>query len=210
MTTTKKTTAATSKTKTTATKKTATAKPKVTAESIPELPANPFIFEIFNATSKQRSNAKKIEVLQKYAHPALKALFIWNFDETITSALPPGDVPYAAVDEMDSFKGTLSEKIADAVDKMQELGSNSLGSQDQGRSSIRKEYSKFYNFIKGGNDGLSSLRRETMFINILQGLHPLEAEIICLVKDKKLETKYKISKEIVSQAYPDIIWGGRS
>ena len=139
----------------------------------------------------------------------MKALFIWNFDESLISSLPPGDVPYSAVNEMDSFKGTLSEKIQDAVGKMEELGSNSLGSQDQGRSSIRKEYEKFYNFIKGGNDGLSSIRRETMFINVLQGLHPLEAEIICLVKDKKLETKYKISKEIVSEAYPDIRWGNR-
>ena len=93
---------------------------------------------------------------------------------------------------------------------MEELNSRSLGSQDQGRSSIRKEYTKFYNFVKGGNDGLSSLRRETMFINVLEGLHPLEAEILCLVKDKKLETKYKITKEIISQAYPDIKWGGRS
>jgi hypothetical protein len=209
MTTTKKATT-TTKAKTTAAKKPAAPKATVIAESIPDLPANPFIFEILNAASKQRSNVKKAEVLQKYSHPALKSLFIWNFDETITSALPPGDVPYAAVDEMDSFKGTLSEKITDAVEKMGELGSNSLGSQDQGRSSIRKEYTKFYNFIKGGNDGLSSLRRETMFINILQGLHPLEAEIICLVKDKNLETKYKITKEVVSQAYPDIIWGGRS
>jgi hypothetical protein len=81
---------------------------------------------------------------------------------------------------------------------------------DQGKSSIRKEYTMFYNFVKGGNDGLSSLRRETMFINILQGLHPLEAEIVCLVKDKKLQNKYKITKEIVSEAYPDIQWGGRS
>lgn len=208
MTTTKKTTATTSRVKTTATKKPAA--PKVIAELIPELPANPFVFEILNAAAKQRSDVKKVEVLQKYSHPSLKTLFIWNFDETIQSALPPGDVPYSAVNEMDSFKGTLSEKIADAVDKMEELGTNSLGSQDQGRSSIRKEYQKFYNFVKGGNDGLSSLRRETMFINTLQGLHPLEAEIICLVKDKKLETKYKINKDIVSQAYPDIIWGGRS
>jgi hypothetical protein len=111
---------------------------------------------------------------------------------------------------MDSFKGTLSEKINDAVEKMGELGTNSLGSQDQGRSSIRKEYDKFYNFVKGGNDGLSSMRRETMFINTLQGLHPLEAEIVSLCKDKKLDTKYKISRDIVSQAYPDIQWGGRS
>ena len=210
MTTTKKTTAATTKTKTTATKKPAAPKTPKVEEPIPELPSNPFVFEIFNASIKQRSNARKVEVLQKYSHPCLKALFIWNFDETVTSALPPGDVPYSAVNEMDSFKGTLSEKIADAVEKMEELGTNSLGSQDQGRSSIRKEYQKFYNFVKGGNDGLSSLRRETMFINLLQGLHPLEAEIICLVKDKRLETKYKITKDIVSQAYPDIIWGGRS
>ena len=189
-----------------------TTKPRenTVSQQIPDLPANPFVFEVFEIVSKQRSNAKKVEALQKFAHPCIKSLFIWNYDETIESALPPGDVPYAAVDEQDSFKGTLSEKIADAVDKMGELGSKSLGSQDQGRSSIRKEYQKFYNFVKGGNNGLSSLRRETMFINVLQGLHPLEAEIICLVKDKKLETKYKISKQNVSDAFPDIIWGGRS
>ena len=198
----------TTKAKTT-TKKTTT-KPKVAETPVQDLPANPFIFEILNIVVKQRTNAKKIEALKKFEHPSLKTLFIWNFDESVISVLPPGDVPYAAVDEMDSFKGTLSEKISDAVEKMGELGSNSLGSQDQGRSSIRKEYEKFYNFVKGGNDGLSSLRRETMFINVLQGLHPLEAEIVCLVKDKKLQTKYKITKEIVSEAYPDIQWGGRS
>ena len=46
-----------------------------------------------------------------------------------------------------------------------------------------------------------------MFINILTGLHPLEAEILCLVKDKKLSDSYKITKEIVAEAYPDIQWG---
>ena len=54
------------------------------------------------------------------------------------------------------------------------------------------------------------LRRETMFINILSGLHPLEAEILCLCKDKKLSTKYKITKELVAEAYPEVQWGGRS
>ena len=174
-----------------------------------DLPSNPFSFEVLNLVSKQRSNAKKVELLKRYEHPSLKAIFIWNFDESITSVLPEGEVPYAATSEQNSFSGTLSEKINDAVDKMSELGTNSLGSQDQGRSSIRKEYQKFYNFIRGGNDSLSSLRRESMFINILQGLHPLEAEILCLVKDKKLDTKYKITKEIVSEAYPDIQWGNR-
>jgi hypothetical protein len=194
--------------KTTANKATS---PKTKAPATTEtLPANPFAFEVLSLASKQKSNAKKIEVLQKYEDPSLKAVFIWNFDESIISLLPEGEVPYASTKEQNSFSGTLSGKISDAVGKMDEMGSNSLGSQDQGRSSIRKEYKMFYNFIKGGNDGLSSLRRETMFINILQGLHPLEAEIVCLCKDKRLETKYKITKEIVSQAYPDIKWGGRS
>ena len=192
------------------TTKSTTKKTSTSNQAIPDLPANPFVFEVFNIVQKQRSNAKKVEALKKFEHPCLKSLFIWNFDESIISVLPEGDVPYSALNEQDSFSGTLSEKIADAVDKMEELHTNSLGSQDQGRSSIRKEYQKFYNFVKGGNDGLSSLRRETMFINILQGLHPLEAEIVCLVKDKKLDTKYKITKEVVSQAYPDIKWGGRS
>ena len=189
-----------------------TTKPKKTtrkAAPIPDLPVNPFLFEVLDLVVAQKTKARKIEALRKYGDNALKTIFIWNFDETVVSTLPPGDVPYAAVDEQDSFSGTLSEKIRDAVDKMDEIGSKSLGSQDQGKSSIRAEFKRFYNFVKGGNDALSSLRKETMFINILQGLHPLEAEIVVLTKDKKLQTKYKITKEIVSEAFPDIRWGNR-
>jgi hypothetical protein len=60
-----------------------------------------------------------------------------------------------------------------------------------------------------GNPGLPALRRESMFIQLLEGLHPLDAEILCLVKDKKLTNKYKITREIISEAYPDIIWERR-
>ena len=183
---------------------------KKNESKIEDLPTNPFAFEVLSLTSKQKSNAKKVEILRTYEDLSIKTILIWNFDESVISLLPQGDVPYASTGEQNSFNGTLTEKIEDAVYKMKELNSSSLGSSDQGKSSIRKEYHMFYNFIKGGNDGLSSLRRETMFINILQGLHPLEAEILCLVKDKKLQTKYKITKEIVSEAYPDIQWGGRS
>ena len=199
-------------TKKTTTKKTTvkTVKAKASTTPIPNLPNIPFAFEVLDAASKQRSKAKKVEVLRRYAHDSILTLLIWNFDETAISVLPEGDVPYGNNREDNSMTGTLSDKINDAVDKMGEMGSNSLGSQDQGKASIRKEYTKFYNFIKGGNDSLSSLRRETMFINILEGLHPLEAEILILVKDKKLTDKYKITKEIASAAYPQITWGGRS
>ena len=64
--------------------------------------------------------------------------------------------------------------------------------------------------MKGGNDGLTKTRREMIFINLLQGLHPKDAQILILVKDKNLSDKYKVTKEIVAEAYPDIQWGGRS
>ena len=194
---------------TTTTKKTTT-KSKTVATAIPKLPNNPFVYEVFDACSKQRTKAKKVEVLKRYAHESVMAVLIWNFDETIVSLLPEGEVPYGSTKEDSNVTGTLSDKINDAVSMMRESGSTSLGSQDQGKASIRAEYTKFYNFLKGGNNGLSSLRRETMFINILEGLHPLEAEILVLVKDKKLTDKYKITKEVVSLAYPQITWGGRS
>ena len=194
---------------TTTTKKT-TKTVKAKATPIPKLPVNPFVFEVLEAASKQRTKARKIEVLQKYAHNSIMAVLIWNFDESVISLLPEGDVPYGNTREDNSVTGTLSDKINDAVGMMAESGSTSLGSQDQGKASIRKEFTKFYNFLKGGNSGLSSLRRETMFINILEGLHPLEAEILILTKDKKLTDKYKITKDVVSAAYPQITWGGRS
>ena len=197
----------------TTTTKMTTTKPKVVkakTTAIPKLPNIPFCYEVLEAASKQRTKAKKIEVLKTYAHDSIMAVLIWNFDESIVSLLPEGDVPYGNTREDNSVTGSLSDKINDAVGMMRESGSASLGSQDQGKASIRGEYTKFYNFLKGGNNGLSGLRRETMFINILEGLHPLEAEILVLVKDKKLTDRYKITKEIVSAAYPQITWGGRS
>ena len=190
-----------------------TTKPKVVkakTTAIPKLPNIPFCYEVLDAASKQRTKAKKIEVLKTYAHDSVMAVLIWNFDESIVSLLPEGEVPYGNTREDNSVTGSLSDKINDAVGMMRESGSSSLGSQDQGKASIRAEYTKFYNFLKGGNNALSGLRRETMFINILEGLHPLEAEILVLVKDKKLTDRYKITKDIVSAAYPQITWGGRS
>ena len=195
--------------KTTKTKAVKTVKAR-SSTSIPTLPNNPFVFEVLDAASKQRSKAKKVEVLQRYKHPSIVTLFVWNYDSSIITLLPEGPVPYGTNKDDQTSTGTLSSRIDDAVTKMSEMGSTSLGSQDQGQASIRAEYKKFYNFCKGGNPSLSNLRRETMFINILEGLHPLEAEILILVKDKNLETKYKISKEVVSTAYPEIVWGDRS
>ena len=186
-----------------------TRKPKGLSVSQPivDLPPNPFTFEVLSLASKQRSNAKKVEVLRKYEHNSIKAIFIWNYDDSSISLLPPGEVPYSSLKDEQNSSGTLSTKIGQQTSTMQ---FNNTVNANKGFTTLRREWTKLYNFVKGGNDKLNGLRRETMFIQILEGLHPLDAEILCLVKDKKLYDKYKITKENVSEAYPDIVWGNRS
>ena len=146
-----------------------------------ELPPNPFISEILELASKQRTIAKKVEVLQKYKTDALMVTLIWNFDESVISMLPEGSVPYKPNEAPAGTEHT----------------------------SIRQESRNFYNFVKGGNDSLSKTRRETIFIQMLETLHPEEAHILVLCKDKELQSKYKITKTVVSQAFPEIQWGNR-
>ena len=174
MTTTKKTT-------TNRKRATTTAKPKAVAQPIPDLPSNPFVFEVLEIASKQRSNAKKVEALQKFSHPCIKSLFIWNFDDSVQSVLPDGEVPYT---KNPAPQGTEHTRL-----------------ETEGR--------KLYYFVKGGADNIPMIRRESMFIQMLEGLHPDEAEILCLVKDKQLHKKYRITKNVVSEAFPSINWGGR-
>lgn len=147
-----------------------------------KLPPNPFIHEILEVVSKARSKDKKVELLKEHRTDALTALLIWNFDETVLSVIPEGNVPYEPNDVP--------------------VGTD--------HTTLRREWKQLYNFVKGGNDSLSHVRRESMFIQILEGLHPNEAEILCLVKDKALATKYKLTRDVVEKAYPDIQWGGRS
>ena len=165
---------------TTQTKKTTTKK-RTTTKKV-QLPPNPFVHEVLDLVDSQRTKAKKIQILQEYSDDALKAILIWNFDPTAISVLPEGPVPYK------------ENEVPIGTD----------------HTSLRREWKNLYHFVKGGNDRLSAIRRETMFVQMLEGLHPEEAKIICLVKDKDLESKYKITYDIVQQAYPDIQWGGRS
>ena len=161
---------------TASTTKTTTRRKKAT------LPPNPFLNEILDYVESQKTKAKKVQALQEYRDDSLTAILIWQFDDSVQSAMPEGQVPYKP------------NEVPVGTD----------------HTSLRREWKTLYHFIKGGNDGLNNLRRETMFVQMLEGLHPQEAEIICLVKDKRLTDKYKVTFEHVQQAYPDIEWGGRS
>lgn len=182
-----------------------TPKPKTVIPSVDSLPANPFQHEILELACAQRTRPKKIEVLQKYQNNALISLFIWNYDQSVISLLPEGEVPYSSAKDIVPGNDTLSKAIEKQIDDkmIDATGANQ-------RTSLQNEYDKFYNFIKGGNDTLSSIRRETIFIQLLEGLHPKEAEIVCLVKDKKLTSKYNLPFDLIQEAYPFIVWGGRS
>ena len=193
-------------------KSTTTTKPKATrspaAAATESLPTNPFIFEILELVDAQKTNAKKVEVLRNYEHPSVKTVFVWNYDSSVVSLLPPGEVPYGETNAQTTFAGSLSENIAKEA-----AGGESATGQDldgRNKTSIRHEFKNFYHFVQGGNNDLTTTRREMIFINMLQGLHPKEAELLCLVKDKDLESKYSISLENVKQAYPNMTWGNRA
>jgi hypothetical protein len=208
----------TNSTKKTTTRKPRATKPKATTKkptvkkATPpktiELPVNPFVFEILELASSQRTTAKKVEVLKKYEDNSVKSILIWNFDDSVISMVPAGEVPYGDPNEQTVFEGSLSENIANET----KGGLSATGQDLDGRNktSLRKEWTTLYNFVKGGNDSLTKTRREMMFINLLRGLHPKEAELLCLVKDKQLQSKYRLTKANVQDAYPDINWGGRS
>ena len=145
-----------------------------------KLPPNPFIHEILELVGEQRTKAKRVDILKEYRDDSLTAILIWNFDDRVQSAVPAGQVPYK------------ENEVPVGTD----------------HTSLRREWKNLYHFIKGGNDSLSAIRRETMFIQLLEGLHPKEAEIICYIKDKDLKALYpKITLDVVKEAFPDIGWG---
>ena len=209
---------------TNSTKKTTTRKPRVTKPKVKapaakkaapakitanvELPNNPFVFEVLELASIQRSSAKRVEVLKKYEHDSIKSILIWNFDESVISMIPEGEVPYGEPTEQTAYAGSLSENISREMNGGQSATGQDLDGRN--KTSLRREWTNLYNFVKGGNDTLTKTRREMMFINILRGLHPREAEILILVKDGLLTDKYRLTKNMVAEAYPDIQWGGRS
>ena len=122
------------------------------------------------------------KLIKEYRNDALVSILIWNFDDTVVSLIPEGDVPFTPND-------------------------SPLGTD---HTSLRREAKNLYHFVKGGNDCLNGIRRETMFIQMLEGLHPDEANIIILAKDKRLSETYSVTYEQVKEAFPDITWGGRS
>ena len=135
--------------------------------------------DILNKVHKAKTKAQKVEILQKYDTQALRMLLKASFDPTKEWVIPEGEVPY----------------------KKNEAPINSGG-----HTRLVHEWRTLYNYVRGGNDKLSQMKRETMFIQLLEGLHESEAELLMLVKDKNLQSKYRITRALVEEVFDDIVW----
>ena len=137
--------------------------------------------EVLQKVSNAKTKKEKIKLLQEYNTNALRMLLIINFDDSVVSMLPPGQVPYTPNDAPEGTEHTILEKEARLL----------------------------HHFFKGGSN-VSQVKRENMFVQMLEGLNAGEAEALILAKDKKIGKRWKITKACVSEAYPSIVWGNRS
>jgi hypothetical protein len=144
-----------------------------------KLPDNPLVSELFKAVHGKKDKKGKADLLAQYKRDDVKALLIWNFDKQIRSAIPEGEVPYKK---------------------------NDAPINSGGHTRLIHEWRTLYNYVRGGNDKISQMKRETMFIQLLEGLHESEAELLMLVKDKKLQSKYRITRALVEDVFKDIVW----
>ena len=146
-----------------------------------KLPNDALLTEIIQQVSSAKTKKEKVELLQKYNNNGLRALMIINFDESLKFMLPDGEVPFK---RNDAPAGTEHTRLD-------------------------SEYKGFYRFFKGGDDTLSSMHREKLFIQLLEGLQEAEADLFVLACNKDLQSKYRVTKAGVSEAFPQIEWGGR-
>lgn len=134
--------------------------------------------EIFELVDKAKTKQEKVNILKKYETPALRGYLKMNFHNEVDLGLPEGEPPY--------------KKQPDRP----------IGEHE---SKLLSEYRRFYIWLDPKTQ-LPKVKKETLFIEMLEALHISEAEDMVLIKDKKLQKKYKTLKEdIVREAFPQIL-----
>nr|BAR31723.1 gp225 [uncultured Mediterranean phage uvMED] len=139
------------------------------------------VSEVLQKVSNAKTKEQKIKLLKQNNSEALRKILIINYDPSIESNLPEGNVPYKPNEVPEGTEHTR----------------------------LSTEHRILHYFVKGGGDSLPALKRESMFVGLLEGLHESEAEVVCLAKDKKLKTKYRITENVVKDAFPSVQWGNR-
>ena len=138
------------------------------------MPYTPLMSEILDKVAKAKTKEKKVELLREHNTDALRMVLKSSFDPNIEWDLPEGDVPYTP---NDAPEGTEHNMLV-------------------------HEARTLFHYIRGGNPKLTSNRRENMFIQMLEGSHQNEAELVVAAKDKALHRKYKgLSANVVREAF---------
>jgi len=133
--------------------------------------------QVFEEVEKVKSKEEKIKVLKNYDSIPLRGILELNYHPAAKMDLPPGEPPF--------------KKDINVPD----------GYSD---SNLYVEFRRFYIWTRPSN--LNKIRKESLFIQMLEGLHWKEAEVVCLAKDRKLTQKYKTLKEdIVREAFPNLL-----
>ena len=134
----------------------------------------PLFSEILNKVSRLKTKNEKVAHLQRYNSEALRMLIKSSFDPKIEWLLPEGTVPFMANDAPEGTEHTM----------------------------LLQEARKLYHFIKGGNPTLNQNKRESMFVQMLEGLNENEANVLIAAKDKRLHQVYKgLSSKVVKEAF---------
>ncbi len=143
--------------------------------------------ELFNQVGKEKSINRKSEILQENDTRSLQVFLRCVFDDSVTWLVPNTKPPYEP---------------------------NDAPAWDLADMRLEQEMMKIGRFIlvdgqptQQGKD-LTKTRREQLFIQILEGLHPTEADLLMSCVKKKL-TQYKgLTKRVVQKAFPDLISEG--
>ena len=134
----------------------------------------PLLSEVLKKVHNAKTKTKKVEVLRQYDCEPLRMVIKASFDPNIEWAIPAGNVPFKPNESEEGTEHTV----------------------------LRRESRKLYRFIKGGDDALPQFKRENMFIQMLEGLHKSEADLLVSAKDKKLHQVYKgLSAAVVKEAF---------
>ena len=146
-----------------------------------KLPKDALLTEILQKVSSAKTKKEKIDLLQEYNSQGLRSLLIINFDDSLEFLLPEGEVPFTP---NDAPAGTEHTRLT-------------------------QEYRGLYRFFKGGDSSIKGMRREQLFVQLLEGLHADEANMLVSACNKDLQSKYRITKAVVAEAFPSIEWGNR-
>ena len=134
----------------------------------------PLFSEIATKINNAKDKPKKLKVLQEHDSVPLRQVLKGAFDPNIEWLLPQGDVPFKRNDAPIGTEHTL----------------------------LSQEAKRLYLFTKGGDSSLSNTKRETLFIQLLEGLSAEEADFLVTVVNKKINNKYKgFTANLVREAF---------